>query len=116
MNGTDHRDGKEKVTMSKNAASPAPSAAVCSLAGNIAKSVHENWCGWRCQTGCIQFRIGTIHRGPDGQRIWLVVGGCTVEFLELLLEMDSVSRGRSVDRLSRQLRQFVETQVWSVPQ
>jgi hypothetical protein len=102
--------------MSNKRASPASSASVCSLAGNIAKSVHENWCGWRCQTGCIQFRIGTIHREPDGQRIWLVIGGCTVEFLELLLEMDVASRERSVGRLSGQLRQFVQTQVWSVPQ
>lgn len=96
-------------------ARPEISGPVYALAGYIAKTVHENWCGWAYKTGCIRFRIATTERDEHGDRIWVLIGGCTVEFLELLVEMDYASRARSVARQVRQLQDFIEKQGYSVP-
>ena len=85
------------------------------IAGQIAKKVNAGWCGWTADANCIRFRIATIHHYPDGRRIWLWIGGCSIEYLELLANLDSETQHRYVERKAEQLRRFVEKELFSVP-
>ena len=92
-----------------------PAEDICNLAGEIASRVNDRWCGWEIDTGCVRFRIATVHCKANGERVWMPIGGCTLEYLELIVCLGEVSRQRAVDRLVQQMRRFVDSEVFSVP-